>query len=241
MLGVVRSIVLFFYFILINAFLIIAFIVRPMHRNNVNLAGQVYSTMARILGVKIELRVSKKIRQDESYVFIANHQNTWDLLTISHAALPSVVTIGKKSIKWIPIFGLIYWLSGNIMIDRKNSGKARNTLALAAKKAKKRGLSIWMFPEGTRSRGKGILPFKTGAFRLALDAKLNIVPVVCSDNHHSIRFNRWNNGTVIIEVMDPFDTAEDKSPKQLSQYFEGVVKAKFEALTQEAASVKNKA
>jgi 1-acyl-sn-glycerol-3-phosphate acyltransferase len=239
-LGLVRAIVLFFYFIIVNAFLIIAFLVRPMHRNNVNLAGKVYSTMARILGVKLELRVSEKIREDESYVFVANHQNTWDLVTISNAALPGVVTIGKKSLKWIPIFGLIYWLSGNIMIDRKDSGKARNTLSLAGLKARKRGLSIWMFPEGTRSRGKGVLPFKTGAFRLALDTQLKIVPVVCSDNHHSIRFNRWNNGTVIIEVMDPVDISGDQNAKQLSQYFESVIKSKYEALTEEAASLKNK-
>lgn len=237
MLGLVRAIVLFFYFILVNAFLIIAFLVRPMHRNNVNLAGKVYCTMAKILGVKLELRVSEKIREDESYVFVANHQNTWDLVTISKAALPGVVTIGKKSLKWIPIFGLIYWLSGNIMIDRKDSGKARNTLSLAGQKARKRGLSIWMFPEGTRSRGKGVLPFKTGAFRLAVESKLRIVPVCCSDNHHSIRFNRWNNGTIIVEVMDPVDIKEDQNPKQLSQAFEALIKAKYKDLTAEAATL----
>ncbi|WP_371194892.1 1-acylglycerol-3-phosphate O-acyltransferase [Glaciecola sp. SC05] len=194
--------------------------------------------MAKILGVKLELRVSEKIREDESYVFVANHQNTWDLVTISKAALPGVVTIGKKSLKWIPIFGLIYWLSGNIMIDRKDSGKARNTLSLAGQKARKRGLSIWMFPEGTRSRGKGVLPFKTGAFRLAVETKLRIVPVCCSDNHHSIRFNRWDNGTIIIEVMDPVDIQEDQNPKQLSQAFESLIRAKYKDLTAEAATLK---
>lgn len=241
MLGLLRSIVLLLYFILINAFLLLVFIVRPMHRNNVHLAGKVYSTMAWILGVKLELRVSEKIPKDESYVFIANHQNTWDLATISCAALPGVVTIGKKSLKWIPIFGLIYWLSGNIMIDRKDSGKARTTLARAGQKAKKRGLSIWMFPEGTRSRGKGVLPFKTGAFRLALDTQMRIIPVCCSDNHHSIRFNRWNNGRVIVEVMDPVDLSVEQSPKHLSQYFESVIKTKFAALTAEAASAEKEA
>ncbi|MFC4702047.1 1-acylglycerol-3-phosphate O-acyltransferase [Glaciecola siphonariae] len=235
MLGLLRAIVLFFYFILINAFLIIAFLLRPMHRNNVHLAGNVYSSMAKILGVKLELRVSDKIKSDESYIFIANHQNTWDLLSISKAALPGVVTIGKKSLKWIPIFGLIYWLSGNIMIDRKDSGKARNTLSLAGRKARKRGLSIWMFPEGTRSRGKGILPFKTGAFRLALDTKLKVVPVCCSDNHHSIRFNRWNNGTVVIEVMDPMEIDRELPAKQTALRFENIIKQKFEQLNEEAA------
>lgn len=240
MLGIVRAIVLLCYFIIINAILIIAFILRPLHRNNVNLASRFYTTMAYILGVKVELRVSDSIQANQSYVFVANHQNTWDLITISKAALPGVVTIGKKSLKWIPIFGLIYWLSGNIMIDRKDSGKARSTLSLAGRKARKRGLSIWMFPEGTRSRGKGILPFKTGAFRLALDNKLDIVPVCCSDNHHSINFNRWNNGTVIVEVMDPVKISAEQGAKQLSKQFETLIRDKYEALTAEAASLKSK-
>jgi 1-acyl-sn-glycerol-3-phosphate acyltransferase len=239
-LGALRAIVLLIYFILINAFLIIVFILRPMHRNNVNLAGKIYSSMSWILGVKLDFRVSDKVEDGKSYMFVANHQNTWDLATISHAALPGVVTIGKKSLKWIPIFGLIYWLSGNIMIDRKDSGKARNTLALAGRRARKRGLSIWMFPEGTRSRGKGILPFKTGAFRLALDTQLDVVPVCCSDNHHSIKFNRWNNGTVIIEVMDPVHISAEDHPKQLANQVEEMIKAKFDELNEEAALMTNK-
>jgi 1-acyl-sn-glycerol-3-phosphate acyltransferase len=236
-LGVLRAIVLFFYFILINLFLFVAYIVRPMHRNNVYLAGIIYSSMAKILGVKLDFRVSKKIDPNESYVYIANHQNTWDLATISHAAMPGVVTIGKKSLKWIPIFGLIYWLSGNIMIDRKDSGKARDTLARAGRKARDKGLSIWMFPEGTRSRGKGILPFKTGAFRLAIDAGLKVIPVCASDNHNTIKFNRWNNGTVIIEIMDPVDINKDENAKQVAQRFEAIIKDRYLALTAEAASI----
>lgn len=93
-----------------------------------------------------------------------------------------------------------------------------------------------MFPEGTRSRGKGILAFKTGAFRLALDNKLKVVPVCASDNHHSIKFNRWNNGKVIIEIMDPVELAQDTPPKQLAKEFEEKIKAKFVQLTEEASA-----
>lgn len=239
-LGVFRAVVLLLYFILINLFLIVAFIVRPMHRNNVHLAAKVYSSMAWILGVQLDLRVSDKIVENKSYMFVANHQNTWDLATVSRAAMPGVVTIGKKSLKWIPIFGLIYWLSGNIMIDRKDSGKARNTLSAAGKRAQKRELSIWMFPEGTRSRGKGILPFKTGAFRLAIDTGLDIIPVCCSDNHHSIKFNRWNNGTVIIEVMDPIAIDTEAHPKQLAKQLEDMIRIKFDELNEEAALMTTK-
>ncbi|WP_395340576.1 1-acylglycerol-3-phosphate O-acyltransferase [Ningiella sp. W23] len=195
--------------------------------------------MAKILGVSLELRISDKLKDDETYVYVANHQNTWDLATVSYAARPGVVTIGKKSLKFIPIFGLIYWLSGNIMIDRKDSGKARNTLSLAGKKAREKGLSIWMFPEGTRSRGKGILPFKTGAFRLALDNQLTIVPVCASDNHHSIKFNRWKNGKVIVEIMDPVAISPDSHPRELANTFEAIIRDKYNTLNDEISAQTN--
>lgn len=219
----------------------IYFIVRPMHRDSVHVAGKTYSTMAKIVGVTLVYRNSPNVNPDDSYVFIGNHQNTYDLLTISRSAMPGVVTVGKKSLKWIPIFGLIYWLSGNIMIDRKNSGKARDTLSLTGDKMRERNLSIWMFPEGTRSRGKGLLPFKTGAFRLALAENKAIVPVVCSDlNNGKIKFNRWNNGVVIVESLDPIELDTTKSAKQIAKDFHAVMLNTFTRITEEASQLSDK-
>ena len=212
-----------------------------MHRDSVNVAGKYYSSMAKIVGVTLIYRKSTKVDPDDSYVFIGNHQNTYDLVTISRGAMPGVVTVGKKSLKWIPIFGLIYWLSGNIMIDRKNSGKARDTLSLTGDKMRERNLSIWMFPEGTRSRGKGLLPFKTGAFRLAVAEQKAIVAVVCSDlNNGKIKFNRWNNGVVIVESLDPVVLDSTKSPKQIANDFHAIMLNTFTRITKEASQLSNK-
>lgn len=209
-----------------------------MHRNNVFFAGKVYSTMAKIVGVKLLYRESKNIDPNNSYVMIANHQNTYDLATVSHGAIPGVVTVGKKSLKWIPIFGLIYWLSGNIMIDRNDSGKARDTLSLTGDKMRERNLSIWMFPEGTRSRGKGLLSFKTGAFRLAIAEKKAIIPVVCSDiNNDKIKLNRWNNGTVIIETLDPVLPDFEKSARETANQFHDIMLSAFNRVTEEAKAL----
>jgi 1-acyl-sn-glycerol-3-phosphate acyltransferase len=60
------------------------------------------------------------------------------------------------------VFGLLYWLTGNLLIDRNNRAKAHGTIAQVVKHIQKRNISVWMFPEGTRSRGRGLLPFKTG-------------------------------------------------------------------------------
>ena len=58
------------------------------------------------------------------------------------------VSLGKKSLKWIPFFGQLYWLSGNILIDRANRSKAAGTISKSAEKIKQKGLSVWMFPGG---------------------------------------------------------------------------------------------
>jgi 1-acyl-sn-glycerol-3-phosphate acyltransferase len=238
-LAIIRFITLLLYFIGVNAVLFLIYLTRPFHRNNVYLAGQCYSTMTRILGLKIDLRVSEKVDSDQNYVFVANHQNSYDILTVSKAALPGVVTVGKKSIKWIPIFGVIYWLSANIMIDRKNTGSARNTLDETLNKMNEKKLSIWFFPEGTRSNGRGLLKFKTGAFRLALTAQKAIVPVCASEMHNKIKFNRWNNGTVIIEVMDPVDLPEGISAKNLADYLHSIMSTKIAQLNIEAEKLDN--
>jgi 1-acyl-sn-glycerol-3-phosphate acyltransferase len=78
-----------------------------------------------------------------------------------------------------------------------------NTIALTAKKIQDKKLSVWLFPEGTRSNGRGLLPFKTGAFRTAIQANVPLVPICASNMHGSVKLNRWNNGKMIIEMLDP--------------------------------------
>ena len=73
--------------------------------------------------------------------------------------------------------GELYWLTGNILIDRANRSKAMDTISQVAEQIKKNKVSVWMFPEGTRSRGRGLLPFKTGAFHAAIAAQVPIVPI----------------------------------------------------------------
>ena len=65
-----------------------------------------------------------------------------------------------------------------------------------------------MFPEGTRSRGRGMLPFKTGAFHAAMAAGVPVVPVCVSTTQGRIKLNRWNNGVVIVEMLPPVDTSK---------------------------------
>ncbi|WP_348650726.1 1-acylglycerol-3-phosphate O-acyltransferase [Thalassomonas sp. RHCl1] len=165
---------------------------------------------SKIIGLEVEIRMPDSVKAMGPAVYIANHQNNYDLFTISGAVPKNTVSVGKKSLKWIPFFGQMYWLTGNILIDRKNSSKAMNTIAVTAAKIREKKLSVWLFPEGTRSNGRGLLPFKTGAFRTAVQADVPIVPVCVSNLHGVIKLNRWNNGKMIIEFQEPIELDCDK-------------------------------
>ncbi len=169
--------------------------------------------VSKLLGLEVEIRIPDSVKNIGPVVYICNHQNSYDIFTVSGAVQPGTVSVGKKSLKWIPFFGQMYWLTGNILIDRKNKNKAMNTIDMTAKKIREKKLSVWLFPEGTRSYGRGLLPFKTGAFRTAVKAEVPIVPICASNTHKTIDLNRWNNGKMIIELLDPITIAEDERDK----------------------------
>lgn len=159
--------------------------------------------MANMLGVKLVITRHPDALKCGPAVYVANHQNNYDIFTLPTVVPKNCVSLGKKSLKWIPFFGQLYWLSGNILIDRGNRSKAAGTISKSADKIKQKGLSVWMFPEGTRSYGRGLLPFKTGAFHTALNAGVPVVPVCMSTTHKTIKLNRWDNGTIYIDMLAP--------------------------------------
>lgn len=208
---------------------------RPMHRDNVHVLAKMFSYAAPVLGIKVIVRKPKG-ESKSPCVFLANHQNNYDLFTHTAAVPKGTVSLGKKSLAWMPFLGQIYWLSGNILIDRKNRSRAFATMAQAAKKIKERCLSIWIFPEGTRSRGKGLLPFKSGAFHTAIEAGVAMVPVIASNQEH-IKLNRWNNGVVIIEMLEPITTKglAKTQVKELSNKIHAMMSEKIKQLNIEAS------
>lgn len=220
------------YFILINIVLYAICLVRPKHRNNVYRASMLYGSMHKFLGLDVDIRVPDSVKNGGPFIYICNHQNSYDLLTISGAVQPGTVTIGKKSLVWVPIFGLLYWLSGNILIDRKNAKQASGTLEQSAKKIVQSKLSIWMFPEGTRSYGRGILPFKTGAFRLAQLANVPVVLITASNLHNKVALGRWNNGKMIVKMSDPVYIDDSKDIRAWADEFHRNMKQEFDELNQ---------
>lgn len=236
MLALLRIIVLFASFLIINTILFVVCLLRPMHSNNVYICSTFYSFMSRILGLKIEVKGRENV-PDAPCVFIANHQNSYDLITICKAVIPGTVSVGKKSLVLIPIFGWLYWLSGNVLIDRKNAKRSAGTLTSTIAKIKKRGISVWFFPEGTRSYGRGLLPFKTGAFRIAREVGMPVVRVCASDLINKIKLNRWDNGTLLIHISEPITMDDSKNVKEWSIFFRDKMLEDFDKVNNEVAQL----
>ncbi|NOI65871.1 1-acylglycerol-3-phosphate O-acyltransferase [Vibrio sp. 99-8-1] len=214
----------------------------PRNPKLVFIIGRQFSRMAKIFGFTLELRFPDDVYDRGQHLYIANHQNTWDLFTISAAVTPKVVTVGKKSLVWIPLFGQLYWLTGNILIDRFNRSKAKGTIDQVVDTMKESDVSVWMFPEGTRSRGRGLLPFKTGAFHAAIGANLSIIPIVCSTTQNKLSLNSWDNGHVIVEMLPPVSTEgyEKGDVRKLADLCREQMKNKLEELDAEVDARKAK-
>lgn len=234
MLKLVRLLMLAVFFVLSTLYLLLFMVVRPFKPNNVWHVAHTYGLFLPFLGVKTEIRGEHNI-PDTPVVYVGNHQNTYDIFTVANAVQPNTVSIGKKSLKWMPFFGQVYWLSGNILIDRKNKNKAHGTISQAAKKIKEQNISVWLFAEGTRSRGRGLLKLKAGAFRTAHMAGVPVVPVAISNTHELIDLNRWNNGKVIIEYLPPVAIEQDDKTyiREQADHVHNLMAAKLEELNTE--------
>lgn len=119
-------------------------------------------------------------------VFIGNHQTELDVLMLGTMFPKYCSVTAKASLKKTPFLGWFMALSGSIFIDRKNTKDAREAMKGAANEIQSKRQSVYMFPEGTRSYAKEpmLLPFKKGAFHLAVQAGVPIVPCVVANYSH---------------------------------------------------------
>jgi 1-acyl-sn-glycerol-3-phosphate acyltransferase len=109
------------------------------------------------------------------------------------------------------IFGLFWYASGNIYIDRNRRDSAVQSLDVAADRLRKKECSLWIFPEGTRNwdHPEKLLPFKKGAFHVAVQSGRPIVPIVASNQSKLWNPNKglWRGGTIVVKALPPIPTA----------------------------------
>ncbi|MFQ5877238.1 MAG: lysophospholipid acyltransferase family protein [Acidobacteriota bacterium] len=109
-------------------------------------------------------------------VYVANHQSQFDIPALALAMPADFRMVAKRELLRVPVFGWALWLAGFVLIDRGDRERAIRALDRAAGRLR-RGTSVVVFAEGTRSRDGRLLPFKKGGFMLAIQAGVPVVPV----------------------------------------------------------------
>lgn len=184
-----------------------------------------YYSFSRLLGVKITIKNSQYLQTKPSVV-VSNHQSALDILILGKLFQPGYTVTAKKALKYIPFLGWFMLALGTFFLDRAKGEKARKVLETALVGLKTKNRSIFMFPEGTRSATKKLemLPFKKGAFHLAQQASIPVVPVAVS-NYSTIfhaKSRTFNQGEIVIEVLPPMATDELESREDVSAFSDKV-------------------
>ncbi|KAI9776262.1 MAG: 1-acylglycerol-3-phosphate O-acyltransferase [Geoglossum umbratile] len=175
-------------------------------------AGRAFAwMMAWAVGVRFVVEGKEVLKGTRPAVFVGNHQSELDVLMLGTIFPKHCAVTAKKSLRHIPILGWFMALSGTVFIDRTNRRTAVAAFDGAAAEMQKYRQSVFIFAEGTRSYfdKPDLLPFKKGAFHLAIQAKVPIVPVVVANYSYVLNVSKWifKSGTIPIKVLPPIPTA----------------------------------
>ncbi|XP_067942159.1 1-acyl-sn-glycerol-3-phosphate acyltransferase alpha-like [Watersipora subatra] len=162
-----------------------------------------------LLGISVEVRDGHNTKLNRPFVLLLNHQSAIDSVIMMHIWPDRCVTMMKRVLIYIFPFSITASLFGCVFINRTNKNQAMSVLEHAGRELNQRKLQFCMFPEGTRNRSSNtLLPFKKGAFNLAVGAKVPLVPAVmsCYTNFYDKKANKFTHGKVILTVLPPVET-----------------------------------
>ena len=191
--------------------------------------------MAWLFGIRRSLEgwedLPVEIREGrQAAIFVGNHTSLLDPPLII-ATLPSnPVFMAKRELAYVPFLGWVIWLADFIFINRNHPTDAIKSLGLAAQRIHN-GLSIAAFPEGTRSRTGELLPFKKGAFNLAWEAQVPLIPLAILGGRHILPADDWrvSPGPYHLRIGRPVNPRDYPNAEALRSYFHAQVQALLKA------------
>ncbi|KAM0715006.1 hypothetical protein Q7P37_009471 [Cladosporium fusiforme] len=173
-------------------------------------------TMLLFTGVWFEIEDPDGLLQGETWdrlrpaVLLGNHQTELDVLFLGHLFPKYTSVTAKKSLMYTPFLGWFMALSKTVFIERKSRSQAVAAFDKAAEQMHKNRQSVYIFPEGTRSYydQPDLLPFKKGAFHLAVQAQVPILPIVVANYSNVLDVKRklFRPGTIPVRVVAPIQT-----------------------------------
>jgi 1-acyl-sn-glycerol-3-phosphate acyltransferase len=140
------------------------------------------------------------------YVAVSNHESFVDIILISHLPF-EMKWLSKAQLFKIPVAGWLMHLAGDIRVERGDRVSGARALMACRDRLDKK-VSVMIFPEGTRSTSGEMLPFKDGAFRLAIEAGVPILPLVVEGTTTALRKHDWrlDESTAVCQVLEPVST-----------------------------------
>jgi 1-acyl-sn-glycerol-3-phosphate acyltransferase len=232
----IRSAIIIGWVVLATAFLASLAIIASFFTrtgNPVHLIARIWGqSILWVSRVHVSVKGMSNIEPDKSYVYMANHQSNFDIPVLLGYLPVQFRWLAKAELFKIPLFGRAMLGAGYVKIDRFNRKSAFESLEEAAKRMKN-GVSVMIFPEGTRSKDGSIRQFKKGGFVMAVKSGVPIVPVVLRGTwpimaKGSLRINR---GDVEMEIGEPIDTSgfSLETKEELMDRVREVICQKFDA------------
>ena len=168
-------------------------------------------------GVRVRVEGLEHVHGGNAQIIASNHQSWYDVFALASVIPKRFRFIAKEELRRIPLFGRAWESAGHISINREDRSSAINALDAAASLVRSDASSIVIFPEGTRSPDGHLLPFKKGAFMLALHTGLEIVPAAVIGSRAIQKKTDWRvkSGTVIVRFGEPIDSSQfDESHRE---------------------------
>jgi 1-acyl-sn-glycerol-3-phosphate acyltransferase len=197
------------WFVLCSSAGIVWLLVSPRNRQTLYWYGRVFCRgLVAMMGWKVEPDHPERLRDSRPCIIVGNHQSFLDVVTFGSIFPPKTVSAGKREIGKIPVFGWFYRLSGNLTIDRAHARSALASLQEAALAMEREKIAVWFMPEGHRNQSGTLLPFKSGAFRLAIAAQAPVVPIVAEPLTAiaDTRMRLARRGRLRVRVLEPVPT-----------------------------------
>lgn len=156
-------------------------------------------------GVKVVLEGAEVIDPERAQILVANHTSWFDVAALATYLPGKYKFVAKQELASVPVFGPAWQACGHIAIDRRNRERSIQSLAAVRRKLEEERPTVIMFPEGTRSRTGELTRFKKGAFLLALQTGVEIVPVAILGSYEIMPKGRWRiySGTITIRFGKP--------------------------------------
>ncbi|KAF5388253.1 hypothetical protein D9615_000751 [Tricholomella constricta] len=173
---------------------------------NYVVARTFYALARNVLQVEVQVE-GEEYLDTRPAILMANHQTMLDIIVVGRLMPKESSMMAKKSLQYTPL-GPFMTMSGAIFVDRGNNARAVKSLAAAGELMRSRRISLWMFPEGTRTSGEvpDMLPLKKGGFHLAIQANIPIIPIVTENYWRLYHKGVFDSGIIKVRVLPPIST-----------------------------------